>query len=73
MNFPTMTTATSNPKGGFTLVEAVVAAALMSLLVAASYIALSSASHAARLMSQRVTAHGKIGRASCRERVFLTV
>ncbi len=58
MNFSTTTTAISNPKGGFTLVEAVVAAALMSLLVAASYIALSSASHAARLMSQRVTAHG---------------
>ena len=45
-------------RGGFTLVEAVVAAALMSLLVAASYMALGSASHAARLMSQRVTAHG---------------
>ncbi len=58
MNFSPMITATNNPKGGFTLVEAVVAAALMSLLVAASYIALSSASHAARLMSQRVTAHG---------------
>ena len=53
-----MQSATKSSKSGFTLVEAVVAAALMSLLVAASYIALSSASHAARLMSQRVTAHG---------------
>ena len=58
MNFSAMITATNNSKGGFTLVEAVVAAALMSLLVAASYMALGSASHAARLMSQRVTAHG---------------
>ncbi len=58
MNFSAMITETNNPKGGFTLVEAVVAAGLMSLLVAASYIALNSASHAARLMSQRVTAHG---------------
>ena len=47
-----------NPKGGFTLVEAVVAAALMSLLVAASYIAVSQTMYSARLMSQRVTAQG---------------
>ena len=49
---------TKNYKGGFTLVEAVVAAALMSLLVAASYIAVSQTMYSARLMSQRVTAQG---------------
>ncbi len=49
---------TKNCKGGFTLVEAVVASALMSLLVAASYIAVSQTMYSARLMSQRVTAQG---------------
>ena len=43
---------------GFTLVEAVVAAALLSLLVAASYIAVSQTMYSARLMAQRVTAQG---------------
>ena len=45
-------------KDGFTLVEAVVAAALLSLLVAASYIAVSMTMYSARLMAQRVTAQG---------------
>jgi type II secretory pathway pseudopilin PulG len=49
---------TKNAKGGFTLVEAVVAAALMSLLVAASYIAVSQSMYSARLMAQHVTAQG---------------
>ncbi len=48
----------SATKSGFTLVEAVVAAALMSLLVASSYIAVSQATYSARLMAQRVTAQG---------------
>ncbi len=43
---------------GFTLVEAVVAVALMGLLVASSYIAVSKTMYSARLMSQRVTAQG---------------
>ena len=43
---------------GFTLVEAVVAAALLSLLVAASYIAVSQTMYSARLMEQHVTAQG---------------
>ena len=43
---------------GFTLVEAVVAAALLSLLVAASYIAVSMTMYSARLMAQHVTAQG---------------
>lgn len=41
---------------GFTLVEVVVASTLLCVLVAASYIAISSVSHASHLMSQRVTA-----------------
>ncbi len=43
---------------GFTLVEAVVAAALLGLLVAASYIAVSQTMYSARLMAQHVTAQG---------------
>ena len=53
-----MKSATKTSQSGFTLVEAVVAAALMSLLVAASYIAVSQTMYSARLMAQRVTAQG---------------
>ena len=45
-------------RGGFTLVEVVVASALLCLLVAASYVAVSQTMYAARLMSQRVSAQG---------------
>lgn len=45
-------------KSGFTLVEAVIASALLSLLVAASYIAVSQTMYSARLTAQRVTAQG---------------
>lgn len=41
---------------GFTLVEVVMASGLLCLLVAASFIAVSSVMHAARAMSQRVSA-----------------
>lgn len=45
-------------KNGFTLVEVMMASALLCLLVAASVIAVNSVSHSARLMSQRVAAQG---------------
>lgn len=50
--------AAKQKKSGFTLVEVVVACALLGLLVVASFIAVTSVTHASRLMSQRVTAQG---------------
>lgn len=48
----------TNSKSGFTLVEVVIASGLLCLLVAASYVGISSVTHSARIMSQRVTAQG---------------
>lgn len=53
-----MRLATDKRKSGFTLVEVVVASALMCLVVAASYIGISTVMYSARRMSQRVTAQG---------------
>ena len=53
-----MTFPTANSKSGFTLIEVAIASALLCLLVVCSILGVTSASHASRLMSQRVTAQG---------------
>ena len=53
-----MTLQTGSSNSGFTLVEVVIAAALLCLLVACSILGVTSVTHASRLMSQRVTAQG---------------